>query len=78
MEHFNDFQEWLASVIEAKVKCAIPALAQGPYRYGVYDPVLGDGMAVNILSFQEAGILRNGNVVKYRMSLQEAFHFTMH
>ena len=39
------------------MKCDIPDWAEGPYRNGVYDPVIDDGVAVNILPLQEAGLL---------------------
>jgi len=63
LEDLNDFEQRLISVIEGRVKCKIPAWAQGPYRNGIYDPVLDDGVAVNILPLQEAGLLAKAKVV---------------
>jgi hypothetical protein len=63
LEDLNDFEQRLTSVIEGRVKCKIPAWAQGPYRNGIYDPVLDDGVAVNILPLQEAGLLAKAKVV---------------
>ena len=63
LDDLNDFEKRLTSVIEARVKCIIPDWAQGPYRNGVYDPVLDDGVAVNILPLQEAGLLAKVKVV---------------
>ena len=51
------FDSALTDVIEARVKCDVPEWAQGPYRKGGYDPVLDDGVAVNILPLQAAGLL---------------------
>ena len=63
LDDLNDFDKRLSDVIEARVKCVIPAWAQGPYRNGIYDPVLDDGVAVNILPLQEAGLLAKAKVV---------------
>lgn len=63
LDDLNDFEHRLSNVIEARIQCAIPAWAQGPYRNGLYDPVLDDGVAVNILPLQEAGILAKSKVV---------------
>jgi hypothetical protein len=57
------FEKALVDVIEARVKCDIPDWAEGPYRHGQYDPVLDDGVAVNILPLQTAGLLAKAKVV---------------
>jgi hypothetical protein len=58
-----DFEERLLSVIRAELECDIPDWAEGPFRGGVYDPVLDDGVKVNITPLQEAGLLRSKNLV---------------
>jgi hypothetical protein len=63
LEDLAEFERRLLSVIQAQVKCEIPAWAEGPFRNGVYDPVLDDGVKVNITPLQEAGVLRYGKVV---------------
>jgi hypothetical protein len=63
LDDLNDFEERLGDVIEARVQCDTPDWAQGPYRNGAYDPVLDDGVKVNILPLQEAGILAKKKVV---------------
>jgi hypothetical protein len=45
------------------VACEVPEWAQGPFRGGVYDPVLDDGVRVNLLPLQEAGLLQYRKVV---------------
>ena len=40
-----------------------PDWAEGPIRNGVYDPVLDDGVKVNIMPVQKAGILRYKRLV---------------
>ena len=40
-----------------------PNRAEGPFRGGLYDPVLDDGVKVNLLPLQEAGLLRYRKVV---------------
>ena len=57
LDDLADFEQRLLDVIEGRVKCDLPDWAEGPYRNGVYDPVIDDGVAVNILPLQEAGLL---------------------
>jgi len=63
------FEEQLLSVIEARGLALngsageIPDWAEGPFRGGVYDPVLDDGVKVNLTPLQEAEILRYKKVV---------------
>jgi hypothetical protein len=63
LDDLAEFEKRLLSVIQAQVKCDIPDWAEGPFRDGVYDPVLDDGVKVNITPLQEAGVLRYGKVV---------------
>ena len=63
LDDLAEFEKRLLSVIQAQVKCEIPEWAEGPFRNGVYDPVLDDGVKVNITPLQEAGVLRYGKVV---------------
>jgi hypothetical protein len=63
LDDLNDFERRLSDVIEARIPCDIPDWAQGPYRNGAYDPVLDDGVKVNILPLQEAGLLAKNKVV---------------
>ena len=63
LEDLAQFERRLLSVIQAEVECDIPDWAQGPFRNGVYDPVLDDGVKVNITPLQEAGLLRVKKVV---------------
>lgn len=63
LDDLAEFEKRLLSVIQAQVKCAIPEWAEGPFRNGVYDPVLDDGVKVNLTPLQEAGVLRYGKVV---------------
>lgn len=63
LDDLAEFERRLLSVIQAQVKCNIPDWAEGPFRNGVYDPVLDDGVKVNITPLQEAGVLRYGKVV---------------
>lgn len=63
LDDLAEFEKRLLSVIQAQVKCEIPDWAEGPFRDGVYDPVLDDGVKVNITPLQEAGVLRYGKVV---------------
>ena len=63
LEELAAFEQTLIDVIEARVKCDIPEWAEGPYRHGQYDPVLDDGVAVNILPLQTAGLLTKAKVV---------------
>lgn len=57
LDDLADFEQRLLDVIEGRVECEIPDWAEGPYRNGVYDPVIDDGVAVNILPLQKAGLL---------------------
>ncbi len=63
LDDLAEFEKWLLGVIQAQVKCEIPEWAEGPFRDGVYDPVLDDGVKVNITPLQEARVLRCGKVV---------------
>jgi hypothetical protein len=63
LDDLKDFEKRLSDVIEAHVQCPFPNWAQGPYRNGIYDPVLDDGVAVNILPLQTAGLLAKNKVV---------------
>ncbi len=63
LDDLADFEKRLLSVIQAQVNCDIPDWAEGPFRGGVYDPVLDDGVKVNISPLQEAGVLRHRKVV---------------
>jgi len=54
------FEKRLLAVIQGEVECDIPDWAEGPYRGGVYDPLLDDGVKVNITPLQEAEVLMNG------------------
>ena len=63
LEDLTEFERRLLSVIQAEVECEIPDWAEGPFRNGVYDPVLDDGIKVNITPLQAAGVLRVKRVV---------------
>jgi len=63
LEALEEFERRLLTVIQGEVECDIPDWAEGPYRGGVYDPVLDDGVKVNITPLQEAGVLRYRKVV---------------
>jgi hypothetical protein len=63
LDDLAEFERRLLGVIQAQVKCEIPDWAEGPFRNGVYDPVLDDGVKVNLTPLQEAGVLRYGKVV---------------
>jgi len=63
LDDLAEFEKRLLSVIQAQVECDIPDWAEGPFRNGVYDPVLDDGVKVNIIPLQEAGVLRYRKVV---------------
>jgi hypothetical protein len=63
LDDLAEFEKRLLAVIQGEVQCEIPDWAEGPYRGGVYDPVLDDGVKVNIMPLQEAGVLRYGKVV---------------
>ena len=58
LDDLAEFEKRLLAVIQAQVECDIPDWAEGPFRNGVYDPVLDDGVKVNITPLQEAGLLR--------------------
>jgi hypothetical protein len=58
-----DFEATLLRVIQGEVDCDIPDWAEGPYRDGIYDPVLDDGVKVNIEPLQAAGLLRYKRMV---------------
>jgi len=63
LDDLAEFERRLLSVIQAEVECEIPDWAEGPFRGGVYDPVLDDGVKVNIAPLQEAEVLRYRKVV---------------
>ena len=63
LDDLAEFEKRMLAVIQAQVACDIPDWAEGPYRDGVYDPVLDDGVKVNIMPLQEAGLLRQKKVV---------------
>ena len=63
LDDLAEFEKRLLSVIQAQVESEIPDWAEGPFRGGVYDPVLDDGVKVNIIPLQEAGVLRYRKVV---------------
>jgi hypothetical protein len=58
-----EFEATLLSVIQGEIDCDIPDWAEGPYRDSVYDPVLDDGVKVNIEPLQAAGLLRYKKMV---------------
>ena len=58
LDDLAEFERRLLSVVQAQVECDIPEWAEGPFRSGVYDPLLDDGVKVNITPLQEAGVLR--------------------
>jgi hypothetical protein len=55
----EDVDQRLGRVIEGEVKVRLPKWARGPYRDGKppYDPDLDDGVKVNLLPIQKAGLL---------------------
>jgi hypothetical protein len=53
----------LLPAIKATTARQIAGRAEEPYREGVYDPVLDDGVKVNLAPLQEAGLLRYWKVV---------------
>jgi hypothetical protein len=53
-----EFERRLLAIIQGQVECDAPDWAKRPYRGGVYDPVLDDGVKVNMMPLQEAGVLR--------------------
>jgi hypothetical protein len=65
LEDLKDFEERLEAVIEGQVEVKLPKWANGPYRDGQppYDPDLDDGVKVNLLPIQKAGLLPIKRVV---------------
>jgi hypothetical protein len=63
LEVLDAFEKKLLSVIEGEAPYTPPDWAEGPIRNGVYDPVLDDGVKVNIMPLQKARILRYKRLV---------------
>jgi hypothetical protein len=65
MADLEDCNKRLESVIQATVAVGLPEWAKGPYREGKapYNPDLDDGVRVNLLPLQEAGLLPARKVV---------------
>jgi hypothetical protein len=63
LEVLEAFEQRLLAVIQGEVAFEAPEWAEGPYRGGVYDPVLDDGVKVNIEPLQAAEILRYKKMV---------------
>jgi pseudouridine synthase len=63
LDDLAEFKRRLLSVIQAKVECEIPDWVEGPFCGGVYDPLLDDGVKVNVAPLQEAEVLRYRKVV---------------
>ncbi len=65
LDDLEDCNERLERVIQGTVKVDLPEWAVGPYRGGKppYDPDLDDGVRVNLLPVQEAGLLPVKKVV---------------
>ncbi|MBN1450023.1 MAG: BREX-1 system adenine-specific DNA-methyltransferase PglX [Anaerolineales bacterium] len=65
MEDLKDCNQRLDAVIQGTVKVDLPEWANGPYREGKppYDPDIDDGVRVNLLPIQEAGLLPAKKVV---------------
>jgi hypothetical protein len=63
LDDLAEVEEQLLAVIQAQVAYKPPDWAEGPFRDGVYDPVLDDGVKVNIMPLQKAGVLRYKKVV---------------
>jgi len=61
----EDCNERLESVIQATIEVSLPDWANGPYRDGKapYNPDIDDGVKVNLLPLQEAGLLPVKKVV---------------
>jgi len=59
LDDLAEFERRLLSVVQAQVECDIPEWAEGPFRSGVYDPLLDDGVKVNITPLREVGVLRH-------------------
>lgn len=60
---FAAFEKWLLAAIQGKVDYTPPEWAEGPYRGGVYDPVLDDRVKVNFMSLQKEQLLRYKKLV---------------
>ncbi len=58
LDEYRALDEQLERVITGAVGYRPPAWAEGPYRGGVYDPVIDDGVAVNLTPLQKGEILR--------------------
>ena len=63
LDDLAELEKRLLAVIQGELECDTPDWAEGPYRGRVYDPVLDDGVKVNIAPLQEAGVLRSRKVV---------------
>jgi hypothetical protein len=63
LEVLATFEEKLVRVIEGEAPYQPPDWAEGPIRNGIYDPVLDDGVKVNIMPLQKARILRYKRLV---------------
>ena len=65
LSDLEDCNGRLEQVIQGTVKVDLPEWAVGPYRDGrpPYDPDLDDGVKVNLLPIQEAGLLPVKKVV---------------
>ena len=63
LDDLAEFEKRLLAVIQGEVECDTPDWAEGPYRGGVYAPVLDDGVKVNIMPLQEGEVLRYRKVV---------------
>ena len=58
LEDLEILDERLAAVINNEVGYKPPDWAEGPYRDGVYDPVIDDGVYVNLMPLQMGEVLR--------------------
>jgi hypothetical protein len=65
LEDLKAFEGRLESVIQGTVQVRLPKWANGPYRNGEppYDPDLNDGVKLNLLPIQKAGLLPVKRVV---------------
>ena len=63
LDDLAEFERRLLYVIQVEMACEILEWAEGPFRNYVYDPVLNDGVKVNVPSPQEAKVLRYRKVV---------------
>lgn len=59
----EEFETKLLTVIKADVVYKPPKWAEGPFRGGIYDPVIDDGVKINIMPLQKARILRYKKLV---------------